>query len=113
MGLLALITAKFGTVTDGKYKGCKFAVGIDNNKLTKDFNQFLFIKGFNEIARIYVWKVVKHEELSEDSSGVVFKFTWEDGTSSIILMSHEQGQSRIDKIKMIRDCLKRVDENKI
>ena len=110
MGIMSFLATKYGTVIDGKYKGCKFALGVDNNNITTNLNQFLFIKGFNEIARIYFWNLVEHEQLSEDNSGIELKFTWEDNTSSIIYMYRgEKGQERIDKIRKI---LKWVDDNK-
>ncbi len=113
MGLLAFISTRFGTVIKGKYQGCKFALGSDKKGMTATFNQFLFIKGFKELARVHVVEVAEHEEISDSPSELVLKLTWKDDTYSIIKLPRLDSQGKPwvnDRVGMVQRSLEILDE---
>ena len=109
MGLMSFIATRFGTVIRGKYVGCKFGIGSSKKGISTLPNQFLFIKGFKEIARIYAFKVEEYTICSDDMQKMVVEVKWEDGESSVISLPKldSQGQPwQHDRVKLITDMLK-------
>lgn len=86
----AKLSTKYGTVAEGKHKGCQIALGNDPSQkveLTDGFSQIIFVDGTEEKGRYNIaGGFQKIEILSSDEKGLQMKLNFADGEMCSFLL---------------------------
>ena len=92
----AKLARKFGTVSEGKHKGCQIALGNDPSKkveMTAGFEQIIFVDGTEEKGRYNITgDLVTMGIFGHTEDGLDIKLAFKDGEQCQFVLLTEKGK---------------------
>ena len=113
--LLNYICTKYGTVTEGKHKGCGMGVGSDDNGV-KSMNgvvwtKLMFIKGTKMIEEVRIESLKSYKIISKTAKATVILITYADGEQSRVYLPAVDGNGQpwsSDRVGLVLGALSSV-----